>query len=116
MDVKIRPAYKVAKIARYFRKADPPLSRDQRIDCLLQTWTTILAAVDREISVLPFKPPHRSTLKFASELKAYEDQLDAIISAFVGACVLEGRAEAFGNDDSAIWVPTKTSTQTGPIR
>jgi predicted RNase H-like nuclease len=113
MDVKIRPAYKVAKIAQYFRKAEPPLSRDQRIDYLLQTWTKILAALGREIAILNLKPPLQSTLKFASELKAYEDQLDALIAAYVGACVLEGRAEPFGNDDSAIWVPVKTSQGRG---
>jgi predicted RNase H-like nuclease len=107
MAVKVRPAYKVAKIAQYFRKAQPPLSRDQKIDCLLQTWTKILAAIGREVSVLNFKPPDRSTLRFTSELKTYEDQLDALIAAYVGACVLEGGAEPFGNDDCAIWVPLK---------
>jgi hypothetical protein len=36
-------------------------------------------------------------------------ELDALISALVGVCVLEGRAEPFGDDDCAIWVPVKLS-------
>ncbi len=104
MDVMVLPAYKVTKMAKYFRNAKPPLSRE-RIDCLLQTWEKILADIRREISCLRFELPDRSTLKFASELKPYEDQLDALISAWVGVCVLEERAEPFGNDDCAIWIP-----------
>ncbi len=107
MDVKVRPAYKVAKMARYFRNAKPPLSRDQQIVCVLQTWAEILADLGREISVLRFELP--VGLRRVSELKPYEDQLDALISAWAGACVLEERAQPFGNDDCAIWVPAKTS-------
>jgi hypothetical protein len=109
MDVKVRPAYKVAKMARYFRNAKPELSKNQRMDSLLETWAKILDALGREISVLGFELPNRSTLKFASELKPYEDRLDALISAWVGACVLERRAEPFGNDGCAIWVPAKAA-------
>ena len=73
MDVEVRPAYKVAKMARYFRKAIPPLSQNQRIERLLETWTNILTVLGREISVLRFELPDRSTLKFATELKPYEE-------------------------------------------
>jgi predicted RNase H-like nuclease len=41
--------------------------------------------------------PDRSTLKFMADLKPYEDKLDALISAWVGACVFEGRAAPLGN-------------------
>lgn len=109
MDVKVRPAYKVAKMARYFRKAIPPLSQNERIDRLLKTWTDILTVLRREISALRFELPDRSKLKFATELKPYEDKLDALISALVGVCILEGKAEPFGNDDCAIWVPIEFS-------
>jgi predicted RNase H-like nuclease len=109
MDVEVRPAYKVAKMARYFRTAIPPLSQNQRIDRLLETWTNIVTVLGREISVLRFELPDRSTLKFVTELKPYEDKLDALISALVGVCVLEGKAEPFGNDNCAIWVPIKLS-------
>jgi predicted RNase H-like nuclease len=109
MDVEVRPAYKVAKMARYFRTEIPPLSQKQRIDRLLETWTNILTVLRREISVLRFELPDRSTVKFAIELKPYEDKLDALISALVGVCILEGKAEPLGDDDCAIWVPIKLS-------
>ena len=38
-------------------------------------------------------------------LKAFEDQLDAVVCAWVGVCALEGRARAYGDAESAIWVP-----------
>jgi predicted RNase H-like nuclease len=58
---------------------------------------------------LRFELPDRSTVKFAIELKPYEDKLDALISALVGVCILEGKAEPLGDDDCAIWVPIKLS-------
>ena len=40
------------------------------------------------------------------EMKAFEDALDAIVCAWVAICVLEGRAEPYGDEESAIWIPT----------
>jgi predicted RNase H-like nuclease len=42
-------------------------------------------------------------------LKAYEDQLDAVVCAYVAIAALEGRAESYGDDVSAIWVPKVAS-------
>lgn len=39
------------------------------------------------------------------ELKAFEDMLDAVVCCWVAICALEGRAAAFGDHASAIWVP-----------
>ncbi|UFW80699.1 DUF429 domain-containing protein [Rhizobium sp. SU303] len=39
------------------------------------------------------------------ELKAFEDAIDAVVCAWVGACVTGGRARAFGDRESGIWVP-----------
>jgi predicted RNase H-like nuclease len=38
-------------------------------------------------------------------MKAFEDALDAVVCAWVGACVMDGKAVAYGDDVSAIWVP-----------
>ena len=92
-------------MARYFRKAVPPLDKRQRIDRVLKTWEQILEALGREISDLHFELPKPSQIKFAVELKPYEDRLDALISAWVGACVLEARAQPYGDERCAIWVP-----------
>jgi predicted RNase H-like nuclease len=105
LNVEKRPAYKVAKMARYFGKAVPPLDKRQRIDRVLKTWEQIFEALGREISDLDFELPKPSEIKFAVELKPYEDRLDALISAWVGACVLEGRAQPYGDERCAIWVP-----------
>jgi predicted RNase H-like nuclease len=104
-----RPAYKVAKMASYFRHAVPPLDKRQRVDRVLKTWEQIFEALGREISDLDFELPKPSEIKFAVELKPYEDRLDALISAWVGACVLEGRAQPYGDERCAIWVPRSQS-------
>jgi predicted RNase H-like nuclease len=104
LNATVRPAYKMAKIAKYYRNIVPPLSKELRIERLLETWAEILTALGREISDFHFELPQRP-LKSATELKPYEDKLDAIICAWVGACVIEKRAQPYGNHDSAIWAP-----------
>jgi predicted RNase H-like nuclease len=39
------------------------------------------------------------------EMKAFEDMLDAVVCAWIGVTVLEGRARAYGDERSAIWIP-----------
>jgi predicted RNase H-like nuclease len=41
----------------------------------------------------------------ASGLKRYEDALDALVCAWVGAKYLLGEAVAYGDGTAAIWVP-----------
>jgi len=52
-------------------------------------------------NTLPTPDPDTS----AVGLKAFEDVLDAIVCAWVGACALEGCARPFGDEVSAIWIP-----------
>jgi predicted RNase H-like nuclease len=40
-----------------------------------------------------------------SGLKRYEDSLDALVCACVGAKYLEGSAVPYGDNTAAIWVP-----------
>ncbi len=46
-------------------------------------------------------------VKVAAQLKPYEDALDAVVCAWVGACYLNGTATAYPGDDpvAAIWIP-----------
>ena len=104
MNATVRPAYKVAKIAKYYRDSVPPLSKEQRIERLLETWSEIVTALRREIPSFHFDLP-ALPLKSIAELKPFEDKLDAIISAWVGACMIEKKAQPYGNDDFAIWAP-----------
>lgn len=99
MNVPKRPLYKVSKCSREW----PKLSREERIRKLLETWYKILECLNHGISDLNFQIPEGS--KTLSALKPYEDALDAIISAYVGALFLGGLAEAHGDAEAAIWVP-----------
>jgi predicted RNase H-like nuclease len=44
--------------------------------------------------------------RWRREVKAHEDALDAVICAWVGVCALEDRATPFGDENSAIWIPS----------
>lgn len=74
-------------------------------------WARIIAALDRQIAGTSEKlilPPVEAP---ASALKAFQDALDAAICAWVGVCALERRAEAYGDADSAIWVPMRSTRE-----
>src|SRR5262245_5589731 len=99
MSLSKRPAYKAAKTSRYW----PDLSLPRRMSRLIDNWIAIEAALRLEIGNLGFELP-QSAPSLAS-LKPYEDALDAVICAWIGACFAEGKAEPFGDDEAAIWVP-----------
>ncbi len=42
-------------------------------------------------------------------LKAYEDRLDAVVSAWIGVAALRGEATPNGDDRSAIWIARQRS-------
>lgn len=105
MNVPKRPLYKVSKSSREW----PKLSREERILKLLETWHKILECLNHGIGDLNFPMPEGS--KTLSALKPYEDALDAIISAYVGALFLKGLAEAHGDSEGAIWVPKNGAVQ-----
>jgi len=97
-----RPPYKVSKMARY----GWPGPRASRIAKLLESWAAIVHALEREVGPLPLRLPDgpRPTI----ELKAYEDALDAIVCAWVGARIIDGSAQAYpdNNESAAIWIPS----------
>ncbi|MDK1385137.1 DUF429 domain-containing protein [Sinorhizobium sp. 8-89] len=96
-----RLPYKQSKISKYW----PDISSADRRANLLQTWGRILELLDARIpgvlDALPLPPMDAQ----GHELKAFEDALDSIVCAWVGACAIDGRAIAYGDQDSAIWVP-----------
>ena len=93
--------YKHAKSRKYW----PEDSLINRRHKLLSVWTDIISLLDRRIegvaSALPLPDPSSR----GYELKAFEDCLDAVVCAWVGTCVLDGTATAYGDRASAIWVP-----------
>jgi predicted RNase H-like nuclease len=101
MDAPERLKYKVGKIASYWDEPDPA----RRKQNLFDVWDSIVEALEHEIVGVAarFQRPTRDDRGAA--LKSFDDALDAIICAWVGIRVLEGRAKAFGDSDSAIWIP-----------
>jgi predicted RNase H-like nuclease len=103
MSLSKRPAYKVTKTSRYW----PGLSLPRRITRLIDNWRAIEAALRLEVGTLGFDLPENGPS--LASLKPYEDALDAVICAWIGACFAEGKAEPFGDDEAAIWVPLARS-------
>lgn len=97
-----RLRYKVSKISRYWREID----RAGRLRRLKAVWVSITELLERHISGVRTLMPLPSDFTATSQLKAYEDALDAVVCAWVGICVLERKAEPFGDLDSAIWIPS----------
>jgi predicted RNase H-like nuclease len=98
---KERLPYKASKQGAYW----PDLSVEARRERLFAEWAKIVALLEAKISGVAeaFPPlPQGSTGKTR---KAYEDRLDAVVCAWIAICVFEGKARAFGDEVSAIWVP-----------
>lgn len=100
-----RLPYKAGKLRTYWPDA-PPIVRKNR---LREQWSEIVRLLETEVAgvaaALPLPGPEATGV----QLKAFEDMLDAVVCAWVGACALETRATPFGDDDSAIWIPASTA-------
>lgn len=100
-DAAERLPYKAGKVAKYWAH----LNARQRRERLFQEWQRIVQLLDSRLAGVADALPGLDPLAPASELKAYEDKLDAVVCAWVAACALDGCARPFGDKDSAIWVP-----------
>ena len=102
MSASMRLPYKVGKQRIYWKEVSPA-ERRQR---LVEQWTAIVDAIDARIAGI------RTGLEIPladapiRALKSFEDRLDAVICALVGACALTGHAKPWGDDHSAIWIPS----------
>jgi hypothetical protein len=73
---------------------------------LYQQWSEIVATLEREIAGVAAALPRLELNASGMDLKAFEDMLDAIVCAWVAICTLARRAMPFGDDNSAIWIPS----------
>jgi predicted RNase H-like nuclease len=96
-----RLPYKAQKTKKYW----PQESIEERRRKLLAEWGRILALLRRHIDGIERELPKAKRTSF-SALKPYEDQIDALVCAWVGALYMEGKASVLGDDHSAIWIPT----------
>jgi predicted RNase H-like nuclease len=96
-----RLPYKASKVRRYW----PSATSLERRALLYQQWSAIVAMLDGEIAGVKSSMPALEISASGLEIKAYEDQLDAIVCAWVATRVLGGAAKSYGDKDSAIWIP-----------
>jgi predicted RNase H-like nuclease len=96
-----RVPYKVAKSRRYW----PGLSVSERIVKLVGELTTINEALSNIFGATAICIPEPDSVRSLAFLKRYEDALDALVSAWVGVCYAEGRVQAYGDHQAAIWCP-----------
>lgn len=96
-----RLPYKASKVAKYWPGEPPTVRRQKLIEIWGQIITLLESRVQGVLAALPLPAPDAR----GYEMKAFEDMLDAVICAWVGAAILDGRARAYGDDISAIWVP-----------
>jgi predicted RNase H-like nuclease len=96
-----RLPYKAGRTKAYWPDLDPRGRRER----LFAQWQGIVEALDAEIAGVNSAFPEIGESASGFALKAHEDKLDAVVCAWVGACALRGRAAAFGDAESAIWIP-----------
>jgi predicted RNase H-like nuclease len=97
-----RLPYKASKVRSYWRSAAPI----ERRALLYRQWTEIVTRLENEIAGVAKILGTLGIDASGWQVKAYEDILDAIICAWVAVCALEKRVQPFGDENSAIWVPS----------
>jgi predicted RNase H-like nuclease len=97
-----RLPYKFSKTKKYW----PALTVEERRACLFAKWAEIITSLAQQIDGVTEALGSPNEEDGGRLMKAHEDRLDAVICAWVGVCALEGKAKAFGDKESAIWIPT----------
>lgn len=96
-----RLPYKISKIRKYWPDVGPGVRREN----LLDIWGQIIGLLDARVHGVADALQIPPVTARGYEMKAFEDMLDAVVCAWVGASVLDGEARAYGDDVSAIWIP-----------
>lgn len=120
-----RVAYKISRWRTYWPnlrvcKDDSPERKKglirELVNChLLPNFREIRRGLTYEIAAIPDFLPGDSYAGSLKSLKRYEDALDALVCAWVGARYLAGCATAYGdNETAAIWVPNSRANPLPP--
>ena len=96
-----RVPYKVSKAHRYL----PGSQVSQRIAALLAEYATILGALEAVFGNTGLLLPAAGNVACLAHLKKFEDVLDGLVCAWVGAEYLAGRTVPLGDQTAAIWCP-----------
>lgn len=97
-----RLPYKHTKVRAYWSDLGP---QDRRLK-LLEVWKSVLSLLDTEIKGVTASLELPPISARGYEMKAFEDMLDAIVCAWVGIRALEGDAMPYGDETSAVWIPS----------
>jgi predicted RNase H-like nuclease len=97
-----RVPYKVSKSKKYWPRA----TVEERIGKLLEEFVAIESALNRAFGETHIPLPSPREVQTLSQLKRFEDALDALTSAWVGVQYVDGCANAYGDATAAIWVPS----------
>jgi len=101
LSARYRIRYKVGRSRRYWPSASAPARRE----ALLRQFARIHDALAGEIVNIDLVLPVPSDVPTLAGLKRYEDALDALVCAWVGAKYFVGEAVAHGDSTAAIWIP-----------
>jgi predicted RNase H-like nuclease len=96
-----RLPYKASKVHKYW----PALVPKKRRAKLYRQWSEIVALLENEIRGVAAALSELELGASGAKVKAREDEIDAVVCAWVAICALQGRAKPFGNHQAAIWVP-----------
>jgi predicted RNase H-like nuclease len=91
--------YKVGRARQYW----PAATASERRARLRMNLGRILEALNERIHGIPLCLPPDSSGPAA--LKRFEDALDGLVCAWIGARYLEGGCASYGDDTAAIWIP-----------
>ena len=104
LDLKVRLEYKVDKSNSFW----PGITLAERRERLRDNFRRLCTGLATQMRAIPEECiPNDAYLDSRRSLKRFEDALDALVCAWVGACYLGGRAECFGDRQAAIWVPAE---------
>lgn len=102
-----RVRYKVAKSSRYW----PGKSVQERIVLLLEEFTEINIALRRVFGPSVLTLPVAESVSRLTNLKRYEDALDALVCCWVGMLHVAGQTIPLGDEIAAIWCPKDVVSQ-----
>ncbi|MDX2015478.1 MAG: DUF429 domain-containing protein [Myxococcaceae bacterium] len=96
-----RVPYKVSRASKYWPGTTPAVRARRILDELHALNDAVTQRLPGASVPLPAK------VQTLAELKRYEDALDALVCAFIGIEVIEGRGTAWGDSTAAIWLPAR---------
>lgn len=102
MNLDYRFRYKLSRRNKLW----PDASAHERKENLILAFNKILKELDNIISGIKLDVPEVEHVDTFAMLKSYEDAIDALVCAWVGATYLEENCTPYGDEHAAIWVPS----------